>query len=620
MVSNGHAEADAADVVEQISMIAPRIDGELDSVALLRYLVERTGLLRKPTADRVDFVHKTFLEYLAALHVVDRNDLGLLVNLAHDAAFSEVVILAAGSAAPERRDRMIRQMLDRAEVEPEHRSRLVLMAAQCDDVAPDLDPKLRASIRARLDALIPPRNLRDANSLAAAGDVAVPMLSPDAEFSPEERRFSVRALARIGTPAAMSQLGRYGQDGSIAVVRELVEGWDAFDRNEYAREVMAASPLDHGALTVEGTDRLEFLQWLGGLRHLRLEAAESIDVLGLSKAVGLHSLEIRSPSGLEDLGSLSVMESLRSLKVLHAPWLCSLHGLETLALERLDIEDAPRLSSLDVLVHAESTLQTLTLKDVDVMSLEPLAHQQALTELVLALGFVETLQPIEELGVLRRLTLRSSADQLDLQWLALAPSLRHLEITDFRGDLAFEPFGLGGQGLERLRLARCPGVVSFDMLGRLGAVRQLSLEDVLIQSLDQLAGVVATDTLESLEVTQSPVRTLGRLPLSLTEATLNRVRVEDWASLTVLPRLEALTLAGVSTDLAWLPGVSGLRRLRLGALEHHRPRFDVLKELPHLSTVDPGPYRGEIEQLHLDIELVSPDALGRSSASELVLR
>jgi predicted NACHT family NTPase len=46
--------------------------------------MERSGLLREPAAGRVDFVHRTFQEYLAAKAAVDNDEIGQLVANAHD--------------------------------------------------------------------------------------------------------------------------------------------------------------------------------------------------------------------------------------------------------------------------------------------------------------------------------------------------------------------------------------------------------------------------------------------------------------------------------------------------------------------------------------------------------
>ena len=54
--------------------------GSDDGQAVLSGLIERTGLVRKPVAGRVDFVHRTFQEYLAAHAAVGDDDIGELIS------------------------------------------------------------------------------------------------------------------------------------------------------------------------------------------------------------------------------------------------------------------------------------------------------------------------------------------------------------------------------------------------------------------------------------------------------------------------------------------------------------------------------------------------------------
>jgi hypothetical protein len=63
--NNGLTDADRDRVVNQLRMsLAMMPTAVQDADRLYRYLLIRSGLLREPVAGRVDFVHKTFQEYL----------------------------------------------------------------------------------------------------------------------------------------------------------------------------------------------------------------------------------------------------------------------------------------------------------------------------------------------------------------------------------------------------------------------------------------------------------------------------------------------------------------------------------------------------------------------------
>lgn len=78
LVRNGEAEAT---VSQAIALIDAKLAGmaQIDASAqeVYRSLLVRTGVLREPAPGQVNFVHKSFQEYLAAKAAVDAEDLGL---------------------------------------------------------------------------------------------------------------------------------------------------------------------------------------------------------------------------------------------------------------------------------------------------------------------------------------------------------------------------------------------------------------------------------------------------------------------------------------------------------------------------------------------------------------
>ena len=99
LVLNNYIDAEQTAVVERIAQKLPsmqRIHDDADTI--FRYLLERSGVLRAPTVGRVDFVHRTFQEYLAAEEAVEQDHIGLLIENAQRDQWREVMILAAGHA------------------------------------------------------------------------------------------------------------------------------------------------------------------------------------------------------------------------------------------------------------------------------------------------------------------------------------------------------------------------------------------------------------------------------------------------------------------------------------------------------------------------------------------
>lgn len=105
-----------------------------DPALVLQRTLERTGLLREPYPGEVQFVHRTFRDYLAAKEVVDSGDLNLLVEHAHLDHWHDVVVMAVAHARPRERDKLLQELLrGNAEAHRDQRvrDRLHLVAAAC---------------------------------------------------------------------------------------------------------------------------------------------------------------------------------------------------------------------------------------------------------------------------------------------------------------------------------------------------------------------------------------------------------------------------------------------------------------------------------------------------------
>jgi hypothetical protein len=180
-----------------------------------------------------------------------------------------VVILAVGHATLRQRETLLRGLLQRGEREPKHRHRLQLLAVACLETSPEVPAELTAELRSTLSRLVPPRSMPEAQALASAGQLAVPLLRG---FRAERGRVvaaCVRALTLIGGDDALDALVEYGRDNRLEVFNELQRAWESFESVEFARRVLADSPL-RGGLLVSSSVQLPTLRYLRRLRRLVL--------------------------------------------------------------------------------------------------------------------------------------------------------------------------------------------------------------------------------------------------------------------------------------------------------------------------------------------------------------
>ncbi len=227
-----------------------------------KYLMVRSGLLRRPVEGRVDFIHRTFLEYLAAATIVSLNDIGSLVRNAHLDQWQEVVAMAVGHARPEECSKILNQLIERGENEPANMARLHLLAAACLENADQLDRGTYDLVRQHAEKLIPSSKVSEAKELAAVGESVLPLLPRSGRrLLAQQAASTVRTASLVGGEGALDILGGYGSDGRKAVYAELSRAWTQFDVDEYAKRVMSKSPIARRELVIDHE------QLLPALRH-----------------------------------------------------------------------------------------------------------------------------------------------------------------------------------------------------------------------------------------------------------------------------------------------------------------------------------------------------------------
>ncbi|MDT0444032.1 NACHT domain-containing protein [Streptomyces johnsoniae] len=243
LIRNGHSEIeqdDAEDVIEKSMPLMPHVAAAGTPQTVCRYLVERSGLLREPAEGLVDFVHRTFQDYLAAREAIEARDIPLIVRNAHRDQWEDVVRMAVAHGRPEERARLLKGLVKRGDDVKRHRIRLHLLAAACLEHAPELDPAVRELVTARTAALLPPRTRAEASALAKAGQVLVELLPGPEGLTDHEALAVIHALRELGSPAALTRLAAFCGHPNDRVELWLTTAWSHFDAAAYAETILPA--------------------------------------------------------------------------------------------------------------------------------------------------------------------------------------------------------------------------------------------------------------------------------------------------------------------------------------------------------------------------------------------
>ncbi|MCX3058430.1 NACHT domain-containing protein [Streptomyces beihaiensis] len=453
-----------------------------DAPAVLRTLLLRSGLLREPAEGAVDFVHRTFQDYLAARHAVDEGHaLPFVQRLADDPQGEDAIRMAVAHARPGERATLLRELLSGGT------PRLTLLALACLEHATALDPAVRAEVEEQAAALIPPRTPDDAKALAEAGPLVLELLpGPEGLSEAEAHGVAVTAslLGEAEPVGALGVLRRLREHPSLDVRRQLVGTWRRFDADEYAREVLDHLDREGLILNCHSTEQYPALRamrpWhdvvfrgrhvLGDLAgavpdpaavtYLSLEDNPLADDLEpLTAFPALSSIWLGGCEYVDDFGTLAALPLTR----LGISLCGGTDGLTRLrSLRRISLYDRLPGASLTDSLPVEAPLEFLFLgrKAIDGTGLRGLHHWPTLT--TLSLGPLSTAPTAH-----------------DWRYVAELPALRTLYLnrvllSDFADSVAALP---DLPRVEELRLASLRGTEDVGVLpSRLPGVRRVTLQ------------------------------------------------------------------------------------------------------------------------------------------------
>ncbi|MFJ8061755.1 NACHT domain-containing protein [Streptomyces sp. NPDC096142] len=466
LVLSGRTEMNtetAEGIVERGLPAVASAAGQGDARTVLRTLLLRSGLLRQPADGVLDFVHRTFQDYLGARYAIEEGHLDVLAGRAGDSQWEDVVRMAVAHARPRERVVLLRQLLARDE------PRLTLLALACLEHATALDPGVRAEVEERAAALIPPCSTEEAHTLAGAGPLVLELLpGPEGLTSGEAAAVTVTASV-LGTEepdGALAVLRRFRGHHSLRVRRQLAGTWDRFDTREYAVEVLDHLLRDGLFVGCDSPEQLAALRLMRPWHRLSITGAHPLDEIveavvapgavevltlrdnqdaedlhGLRAFTSLNRLSLHTCLGARNLGSLSALPltDLTFDEIDDPSGLRALHGLNRLSVDHPfpggHLPDhLPLDAPLEYLYLGPETLATTGLRGLEQW---PTLSTLSLARLHGTLDDGDW-QQVKDLPALRNLVLSISATSHALDAMPELPAIESLRLPDrilSQGDL-----------------------------------------------------------------------------------------------------------------------------------------------------------------------------------------
>lgn len=240
MIRNNQSSEQKAVVVDYVDKllkntnIFSQIKLEFNAELVLDYLVERSGIIREPEEGIIDFIHKTFMEYLAVKAICRNCDWNILVREACNSNWKETIVMCFNEMGETQATNILKELLKKS-VE-ERKERYILIASLGASNAFSSDPNIKRRIDEEISHMIPPERSQ-IYELSQAGNYLLPFLMDSDEFSDGGRERCLELLNYLGTddtiPDVISYINGDGDSSVKQFALEILAEYDENVLNEY---------------------------------------------------------------------------------------------------------------------------------------------------------------------------------------------------------------------------------------------------------------------------------------------------------------------------------------------------------------------------------------------------
>lgn len=325
-------------------------NSEADPDAVYDFLLERSGLLREPSAGSVEFIHKSFQEYLAASAFVAHDMHQALVNQAHLDEFRETFIMAVGHSVGVRRDILVEMLVRRFAAEDEGKVKrdLGLVLAASLEVCDVLDPAMRDKVLEAVREIAPPTDIFEAVYFSHAVEADRDLFDGIGLHSLQSVVSTVAALSLTGRPDVMNNLASFCDRNEAEVITALLSGSEYFNASEYANTIFPKLQFNGEAIVQE--KQVRFWDDNGVDVTVQLHPLVNLEIFRGMK--GIKRLTVLSHSRLHDVAAILECAHLAEVRLglvpenLRVEALLEHHSLETLVLGERVVLDASRMREI----------------------------------------------------------------------------------------------------------------------------------------------------------------------------------------------------------------------------------------------------------------------------------
>lgn len=226
--------------------------------AVLNYMIERSGIIREPEEGTIDFIHKTFMEFLSVKTICRNCAWDVLVREACNVNWKETIIMCFREMGKENTSYVLNKLIYEGENRGDDRYILIASLGASNAVFLS-NHGIKEKINNRIKKMIPPKK-SDLSEIAQAGTYLLPFLNDSKEYSNNEKERCLELLDRIGTeeviPVLLSYIEGNGNDEIKIYALDILSEYSNSVLEEYnVREYLVKILLDHiieDSLTIYG--------------------------------------------------------------------------------------------------------------------------------------------------------------------------------------------------------------------------------------------------------------------------------------------------------------------------------------------------------------------------------
>lgn len=444
-------------------------ESEIDPKELLTSMLERSGMIREVEIGKIDFIHKTFQEYMAANAATREKDWGLLYCNRDNDLWNQTIILSVNFANQKDTDDFLYKLLEA----DSDAIKSKLIAFQCLETANELSADCRDEVLREIKKIIPPNGDDEVNALISSGDIAVNALTYNPAYSEVELSNCLFVLGRIGTTAALSVIETYiMSDPNERIIDRLASSMEYFDIDSISNSNIPELIENYYKKALEG--KIVYINW------------NLIEVLSPIRRVNLTELFNRKIQNLR----------ISNLSHQNAELLYSINDVNSLFIEG-DVHNV----ALDAISKYENLHEiTIVLDQYFDSNLMILANNENLSSLNLVLesdhykfldlSYLNDLESLQTLRVIHRGN--GTLDESLIYGLSELRNISELELST-KNDLYLQLVDSGEQmvNLKTLKL-ECKGFISISAIYDVFGLPNLQNLDIFIEDYSFVKEIYST--------------------------------------------------------------------------------------------------------------------------------